>query len=577
MENFRIDRSIKVQDLFNEFFCVADFQREYVWEEENVSQLITDFADSYQRDLDQKRQTNYFIGAIVLIEDGQDLIIIDGQQRITTLFLIISALRNYFLKKEDKEMAEFLGRLVAYKRRQHGKLESKLRIIFNDDRADTLIKEIVENPDNVASFDDSTDTLSNLKNAFICVQNYLYSLEMPVDKFMDYILSNVVVLPYIAYSMKQALMVFETLNSKGKSLTPIDLVKSALFANEDESLWEDLKSEWNNFKETLERLNESDKRFLKYYILVAYGKKVPEDEVFDWIKNPLNTELTKTPFGFLKRVQNFAEAYKNILSNKAADGSDNKKIVNIRRLSEKGKQFFPLLISLRTVSPTSDNQERILAAIEAVLVSYSVQRSYTGAIEKTFSEWTQSLIKCKSDDEVSALIDNVIMPEVRRVGELAYNKLISLKYSDISKKKLLYVLLRIEAFLKETTGSSYKAITEFSNYEIEHIIPRNFDSDKITFMTKEEHIKYVDRLGNLVLIEKPLNRSIKDAPIEKKKEGYASSSFMQCKGLVTTLPGNNALAKAYNKVSKINTLCIEEIEERQFNIANLAAETFLWK
>ncbi len=573
MENFRNDRSISVHDLFNQFFCVADFQREYVWEEENVSQLLNDFADSYQRDDNQK----YFIGAIVLIDDGQDFMIIDGQQRLTTLFIIIAALKNYFLKKGDTEMAGFLGQLIAYKRMEEGKLQSKFRIIFSDLRADALIREIVEDPDKVKLFEDFNDTISNMKNAFMAVESYFDAPEIPIEKFTNYILSNVVVLPYIAYSMRQALMVFETLNSKGKSLTPIDLVKSALFANEDESNWDELKSEWNKFKETLDKLNESEKRFLKYYILVAYSKKIPEDDVFEWIKNPLNTELTRTPFDFITRVQSFAEAYRNIINGKAPDGTDSKKIANIRRLSEKGKQFFPLLISLRQISPASANYDSILAAVESLLISYSVQRSYTGAIEKTFSDWTQGLLQCKSDDQVSELIRKTILPEVRRLGQLAYDKLLNLKINDISKKKLVYLLLRIEGFLRETTGGAYKAINEFSNYEVEHIIPRKFDAAKILSMNEAEHAENVERLGNLVLIEKPLNRSIKDASVMSKKEVYANSSFIQCKGLVTAMPGGSTMAKAFNKVAKIDKLGIDEVTSRQKNLADLAAETFQWK
>jgi uncharacterized protein with ParB-like and HNH nuclease domain len=215
--------------------------------------------------------------------------------------------------------------------------------------------------------------------------NYLSNDGINLPNLVDYLLTKVVLLPYITNNMKQALTVFETLNSKGRSLTPIDLLKNALFTHEPESNWESLKEQWVKFKATLDGIKESEKRFLKYYILVNHNQRVPEGEVFDWITNPENTNMSEDPFRFLEHIQNFAESYSFVINNKAPDGTENKKIQNIRYLAEKGRQFFPLLISLKNLNNSSQNYERILNSIESLLFSYSIMRAYTGAIESTFS------------------------------------------------------------------------------------------------------------------------------------------------------------------------------------------------
>jgi len=571
MDNFNNDRTVSVQILLSQFYKVADFQRDYVWDEDDIGQLVNDVLESMNTN-----QENYFLGAIVLTNGGDgNYLIVDGQQRITTLSIFISALR-FVLKDTDIDRSTFLEKFITDKRMSQNTIEVSPRLSFGEISADRAISNMAEGIVNSEELDNDTDTARNIKAGFDYLVNYLSGNNIPLAILSYYLINNVVLLPYITNNMKQALTVFETLNSKGRSLTPIDLLKNALFSQEKESNWESLKEHWIKFKNTLDLINESEKRFLKYYILVTHNKRVAEGDVFEWITDPKNSTMSDSPFKFIQHIQNFAEAYSFVINNKGPDGTENKKIQNIRYLAEKGRQFFPLLISLKKLSNGSDNYDAILNSIESLLFSYSILRAYTGAIESTFSEWTRSLNSAQSDVDVKDFIDNVVSPEVKRMGKLAYDKICTLTEQDIARKKLQFLLIRIDIELNVIAGGAYKAVSEYSNFEIEHIVPKKYDSNINSHLTQAEHNEVVYRLGNLTILEKPLNRSIKNSSVLEKKSTYENSAFILCKASVQNIPGQNTLAKANALVHKINSMDLTDVNKRQKNFADIFSKIYGW-
>lgn len=571
MDNFNNDRTVSVQILLSQFYKVADFQRDYVWDEDDIEQLVNDVIESMN-----SSQENYFLGAIVLTNGGDgNYLIVDGQQRITTLTIFISALR-FVLQSSDKDRATFLEKFITDKRMSKNTIEVSSRLCFGEPSADKTISNMAEGITNNEELENVTDTARNIKSGFDYLVNYLSSNNLALDKLSYYLINNVVLLPYITNNMKQALTVFETLNSKGRSLTPIDLLKNALFSQEEESNWDALKEQWIKFKNTLDSINESEKRFLKYYILVNHNKRVAEGDVFEWITDPKNSTMSDNPFKFLQHIQNFAEAYSYIINNKGPDGTENKKIQNIRYLAEKGRQFFPLLISLKRLANGSDNYESILNSVESLLFSYSILRAYTGAIESTFSEWTRKLNSAQSENDIRDFIDNEVKPEVRRMGKLAFDKICVLTEQDIARKKLHFLLIRIDIELNVLAGGAYKAVTEYNNFEIEHIVPKKYDPNINNHLTQNEHNEIVYRLGNLTILEKPLNRSIKNSSVVDKKLIYENSAFILCKASVQNIPGQNTLAKANALVHKINSMDLPDVNKRQRNFADIYSKIYGW-
>ena len=237
MDNFNNDRTVNIQILLGQFYKVADFQRDYVWDDDDISQLVNDIIDSIN-----ESQEKYFLGAIVLTDGNEKYLIVDGQQRITTLTIFISALRQK-LKLINPGVSDFLGKFIVDQKFSNDSIEYSPRLCFDEVSADNAILKMASGVDLISESDSDTDTAKNIKAGFNFLINYLSNDDIDLTRLANYLLNKVVLLPYITNNMKQALTVFETLNSKGRSLTPIDLLKNALFSHEPESNWDSLKEQ----------------------------------------------------------------------------------------------------------------------------------------------------------------------------------------------------------------------------------------------------------------------------------------------------------------------------------------------
>ena len=114
MDNFNNDRTVSVEILLSQFYKVADFQRDYVWEEDDIEQLANDIIESMK-----ENQEKYFLGAIVLTDGDGKYLIVDGQQRITTLTIFIAALK-YKLKNSDNDLSSYLNKFIVYQKLTKG-------------------------------------------------------------------------------------------------------------------------------------------------------------------------------------------------------------------------------------------------------------------------------------------------------------------------------------------------------------------------------------------------------------------------------------------------------------------------
>ncbi len=121
------NKNLNVSGVFKNFYLVPDYQREYVWEEKHVTQLLEDICEEFSND----RKSEYFIGSIVVCEnDDKRYEVIDGQQRLTTLFVALSALKNH-LKTCNEDISDIQGMLFSTTRDDSGKQISALGSSFN--------------------------------------------------------------------------------------------------------------------------------------------------------------------------------------------------------------------------------------------------------------------------------------------------------------------------------------------------------------------------------------------------------------------------------------------------------------
>ena len=232
------------------FYIVPDYQREYVWTDKEVHQLLEDVNEQ----IDANATREYFIGTVLVspTEQKNYYEVIDGQQRLTTFFLMLCALKHLF-RTEPQSMA-VSGLISTSYTDSNGETRTSLKLEPRYENASKLVAKLVKldaDPHGVragmqASGISSFGSLENLVNAYGTLYGYLkdnYDDLHKLKKYWGYLANNVVFIQ-ISTDVNSALKIFETINERGVELNPMDLLKNLLFTHVKQANFGRLKDEW---------------------------------------------------------------------------------------------------------------------------------------------------------------------------------------------------------------------------------------------------------------------------------------------------------------------------------------------
>ena len=275
MSELAASRQISVNSLFNHFFTVPDFQREYIWDEGDVENLLRDIHGAWVKN----PESEYFIGAVVLCTMAEEkFYIIDGQQRLTSFFLAFCSLAHHDSIADSGSDSEKVRSGILKKIRE-GRFTANGVITENRlsvPDADALNCLNCAADGNQMPDSDVSVSAETIKASYETCRSFLDSVissQKALTSFFYYMTQKVTLLPYVARDINHALLVFETLNSRGKGLTQLDLVKNLLFMHSDPTSWPELRAAWVEFSLHLEASKIKPSSFLKYFLLAQFGEK----------------------------------------------------------------------------------------------------------------------------------------------------------------------------------------------------------------------------------------------------------------------------------------------------------------
>jgi len=322
---------LAIQKLFQDFYLIPDYQREYVWEEKEVAQLLNDIYDEFIINPDSE----YFLGSIVVCKskESHKFEVIDGQQRLITLSLVLNNIRRLY--KNARESYSTIEKLLFSETitdlgetfssniidiQYEGK--DVLYDLYKADNDDEIHPKMVEGLPGKTIFDAH-------KNIFFFFDdNFNASERIPnLKRFLGYFLNKVKLIQIETPEIGKALKIFETINERGISLDQVDLLKNLLFIQIDRNDFPKLKKEWEKFKSSILGKKEKEKplRFLRYFIMANYevlkDKKssqiVREDDIYPWfIDNEKRCNYKSDPFGFVRKIEENAAFYMNLIKNR---------------------------------------------------------------------------------------------------------------------------------------------------------------------------------------------------------------------------------------------------------------------
>lgn len=593
-----------IQEAFEQcYYVVPDYQREYIWGEKQIIQLLDDIND----ERDDNKLSEYFVGTVIVSPtDAKHIDVIDGQQRLTTFFLILVAIKA---RLEDNESKSISPLIYSSYIDLNGRARSNLRLEPQYEGASEIVKMIVEinsSPIEVEKVVEAAGikvygSIKNILEAYRIIYNYLGDNNRDSQELLRFLgfLLNSVVFIQISTDIGSALKVFETINERGVGLNPMDLLKNLIFRQVEQDDFGKLKNEWKDITNALEGKQEKPLRFLRYYLMSNYpiiNKRndhiLREDEIYDWIVDHDNAELCgykRDPFAFVRHLKANLDCYLAFIDGKDKDNATN---VYTEDLSEMcGGAFslhYILLLAIRSLPKVLFDS--FVMNLEVFLFYYIFTKTPTKELERSFALWAGELreIAKQKDptvqkDMLDSFVSTRFVPSVQSKQKELQAFLENYSLGILQYYRTRYFLAKIAQFVdRHFTGINDKrTLKDFTVLEIEHILPDNpADDVRNSFIQNNpgvDYDKYKIKLGNLTLLQKPLNIVAGNDYYQRKCDQYKNCGFYFTRSLVETpAVGNQSSVNRINQFLRVfPDWNAATIDERQQLLINLAFE--VWK
>lgn len=545
MSNKKIDPQDKsLKTLFQDFYRVPDYQREYVWGEadpkgeggEEVDQFLNDIHIEFQN-ATKDDAPEYFIGTIVVCRDKDEVYdLIDGQQRTTTAYITLCAVRDALKAFGADVPDELPGQIAASSTDWQGNTQHRLRLDLQYEDAGGILERYA-NGEAAHAPRDGTRSIRNLGNAYDTVREFLRTTfaddPAEIRRFYGYLTNKVKVIRIETPTVTMALKIFETINDRGVGLDAMDLLKNLLFMHAKGDEFGKLKATWKNLTDAIYKAREKPLRFLRYYLLATYDLdgKLREDAIYDWFQK--NADLTghaTKPLTFANRLLEAAQAYANFARGLNVAGQPEPGIENTRLLGGQSiKQHFILLLAARHLSPA--NFSKLADEIEKTMFVWLITGTPGKEYERRIVEAAHRL-RDATDDQVDAFIASVFARERAGLDREFEHALLTLSTRNVRQFRMRYLLAKTTQYVDLLAYGPSESRNRLADYtaggnDIEHILPDNGHADAIAeFGEDGTDQDIIQSLGNLLLIEKSINRSISNGRYSDKIKAYAQSKFL---------------------------------------------------
>lgn len=581
-------RDISVADLFKDFYKVPDYQREFAWEESHITQFLEDIEKART---DSEEPDEYFIGSIVVCRSSQGkdsnlFEVIDGQQRMTTLFLILCALLAHL--KDQNEESLSIGKMIRdVSPSDQGRDQERYRLDLQYRDSQKILEKIASgdwNSSGQNGLSQTTQTTStkSIGQAYSQIVDELARLpgtDNSAQKYYDYfnyLNKKIKLIRIETEDVSKALMIFETINDRGVGLDAMDLLKNLLFMKAAESDFSKLKRDWKELMGIIGDMREKPLRFLRYFILSKYEiDELRQDKVYKRIleHSGIRSDYTERPVEFTGKLIEFANVYRNFTRSLDAVGNNVPYLENITLFAGKAaRQHFILLLAGMHLK--SELFHGLAKAIENLFFVHIVTRQQTNALEGKFAKWANKIREVQSQKDLEKFLKTKLEPAKNdlatrfveafdRMGEKEVRRKYVLRY--ILGKLSQYIDVRAFAETEET-----RRLIEYTKLEIEHIYPQ-IPSSEASAEFGECPEGMSDMLGNLALVEKPINRSLGNKPFSKKKAEYPKSKILLTRAIAEKVKvGESSITRAMKDLEPYGEWDQDSVKKRHRVLANLA-------
>ncbi|BAW77897.1 DUF262 and DUF1524 domain-containing protein [Helicobacter pylori] len=473
------------------------YQRLYSWEKEQCKQLWDDIIKIGGND----KMDGHFIGSILYVLDGithsgNALLIIDGQQRLTTITLLLTALRDHLNDENDED--EFLKKFSCQNIQDHYLINSdkdgdkKFRLILSDSDKDTLLSLI--DKDERKPSEPSSKIVENFK----LFEEWISEWISKNTNKLETIFKGLEKLMIVGIALKEGKddpqLIFESMNSKGIELTQTDLIRNYIVMETEIEKQEGFYNKyWRAMEEEFKQNKKWFDRFVRHYLTIK--TRIPNtNKVYVAFKDYRQKEGIGIE-DLLKDLQKYCGYFCQIVFKKEADKDLNKALGFLVDLEM--DVVYPLLLDL--YSDYSDGVlskadfRRSIALIESYICRRAVCGLGTNSLNKVFPSFTKHIQKDEYFKSLKAHFGSLTEKQRFPKNDEFKNLFITIDFYKFKKNR--YFFERLENFDRKERVYTHE-------YTTEHIMPQHLTEEwekDLGENFQEIHNKYLHTIGNLTL------------------------------------------------------------------------------
>ena len=489
-----------ISDLFScqAIYVIPNYQRQYSWVNEQLEELWSDLYESYINTPEEC----YFLGSIVVVDDGKGHHeLVDGQQRITTLMIMLNVLAKTFPDINKNSDILLKGNLQKIKQLiyfDEGINRLQLQI---DPNYNTSFKKAIINQDNYENF--KYPTQANLKKddpeyKFVNTAKFFYDKfnellksegQSVLEGFVNFILFKTNIIKTICTNQSFAIKLFLVLNDRGLELSISDIIKSYILDKYDSNdrYNENDKATFNYNWKSIEKIS-NDYEFtiddfmvyFEYYKLKSNPKRQVTDELKKIIQSSEVVSLVDEMKSF---ADNLEKVYKSTLP----------VIYSLRYIPWQAYVMTALASAYQVDYP--DKEELFQSMRRFFYISWISGKTLNG-IKQTSFNLIDAIVDKKTIDEINEMLDKFIYG--KRLIRDVYQNLNDDVYGQNFLKALM---LSIEYEIREKTNVGFYKIN--NSIHIDHILPQQFDKRLDEWKNIDDVAlakTYIHKLGNLALL-----------------------------------------------------------------------------
>lgn len=554
-----------VKDILSERYIIDYFQREYKWQTKHVSELINDLENQFLQDYTHGDETKdvakfgyYYLGSIILSAKGTEYSIIDGQQRLTTLTLLLIFLNNLQVKLKLERPIN-LSNLISNDDYDFSpnigvkEWSECLKALYNGKNDFNLSKESVSIQNLIGRYEDIGNLLSER------IQNEA------LQPFIVWLKQNVIFSQIITYTDEDAYRIFEAMNDRGLDLTYTEMLKGYLLVKiKDDDKISELNTLWKNTIQELNNCRENeDLRFFTAFFRAKYaktsGQKIKDvsdgdferigSNFYRWLiqnEKLVGIQVRQQLINFLEdEIPYYVKIYRKIYSASQQLDNEVSAIFYLNKLGFAETISYSLLLSPIKYGDKEDIVKEKLHLVSSFLEMFTVFMAVNS------KRYAQSLIK-NFLYPLAIEIRDTSIEDLKKILLAEYNNfdyfldgintkkypddynpegILGLELNGQNRNFIKFLLARITTYVEQESGiqSDFEVYVDTNQkkpFQIEHLWCDDYDSFKDEFEQRDEWLEYRNSIGGLILLPEGTNQSHNKDPYSKKLPHYLKENLL---------------------------------------------------